>query len=69
MIKETSEKKMVMRRAMPTVAGWVDGLRAAFGADVIDGAIRAGMRGEANKFFAAEAGHQVGTQFDREVRQ
>ena len=28
---------------MPTVAGWIDDLRAAFGAETINAAIRAGM--------------------------
>ncbi len=62
------ERKKPMREAMPTVAAGLDSLRAAFGADGINDSIRAGMRGEPNKFFAREAGHQVGTQFDREVR-
>lgn len=57
------------REAMPTVAGWIDDLRAAFGADQVDPSIRAGMRGEANRFWAREAGVEVGTPFDREVGQ
>ena len=64
-----SDTKKPMREAMPAVAEWIDSLREAFGAEAIEGSMRAGMRGEPNKFYAAEAGHQVGTQFDREVRQ
>lgn len=54
-----------MRSAMPTVAGWIDELREAFGADQVEPSIVDGMRGEPNKFWAREAGHEVGTQFDR----
>jgi hypothetical protein len=49
-----------MREAMPTVAAWIDELRAEFGAEGIDAQIRAGMRGEP-VFWASEAGHTVGT--------
>jgi len=49
-----------MRQAMPTVAGWIDNLRAAFGADMIDAAIRAGIAGQ-HTFHAREGGHEVGT--------
>ena len=63
-----SDTKKPMREAMPAVAVWIDSLREAFGAEAIEGSMRAGMRGEPNKFYAAEAGHQVGTQFDHEVR-
>lgn len=49
-----------MRQAMPTVAGWIDNLRAAFGADMIDAAIRAGIAGQ-DTFHAIENGHEVGT--------
>lgn len=45
---------------MPTVRAWIDDLRAAFGSDLIDGQIRAGMRGEP-VFCAQEAGRTVGT--------
>lgn len=53
-----------MRSAMPTVAGWIDELRQAFGADQVDPSIRAGLRGEPNKFWAKEGGHQLGVPFD-----
>ena len=50
-----------MRDEMPTVAGWIDELREAFGAAAINDAIRAGMAGHPT-FFARENGHQVGTE-------
>lgn len=34
-------------------------------ADQVDPSIRAGMRGEPNRFWAREAGLELGTQFDR----
>lgn len=52
--------KKPMRQAMPTVAGWIDGLRAAFGAEMIDAAIRAGIDGQPT-FYAAENGIEIGT--------
>lgn len=52
--------KKPMRQAMPTVAGWIDGLRAAFGAKMIDAAIRAGIDGQPT-FYAAENGIEIGT--------
>lgn len=45
---------------MPTVAGWIDDLRDAFGASVVNEAIRAGMAGHP-AFYARENGHEVGT--------
>lgn len=60
--KEKSRGRM--REAMPTVAGWIDELRRAFGADQVDPSIRAGMRGEPNRFWAMEGGHELGTQFE-----
>lgn len=54
-----------MRLAMPTVAGWIDELREAFGADQVEPSIAEGMRGEPNRFWAREAGLEVGTAFDR----
>lgn len=53
------------RDAMPMVAAFIDEMRKAFGADQVDPSIRAGIRGEPNKFYAREAGLEVGTQFDR----
>lgn len=53
-------EKKPLRQAMPTVAGWIDELRAAFGAQAIDAAIRSGLDGQPT-FHAREAGHEVGT--------
>lgn len=49
-----------LRQQMPTVAGWIDDLRAAFGAEIIDHAIRAGIDGQ-QTFHARENGREVGT--------
>lgn len=49
-----------LRTAMPKVTAWIDDLRAAFGADDINAAIKAGMQGVPG-FHAREAGHSVGT--------
>jgi len=54
------EKAKPMRLAMPTVAAWIDELRAAFGKDAVDQAIRAGMDGQPT-FHARENGQEVGT--------
>ena len=61
----SEQAKGSMREAMPTVAAFVDEMRKAFGADQVDPSIRAGMCGEPNKFWANEAGVELGTQFDR----
>lgn len=53
-------KRGSMRQDMPTVAAFVDDLRAAFGRDYIDGAIRAGLQGRP-VFWAQEGGHELGT--------
>ena len=52
-----------LRQAMPTVTAWIDGLRAAFGAEMIDAAIRAGIDGQPT-FYAAENGIEIGTRAD-----
>lgn len=57
-----------MRQAMPTVAGWIDELREAFGAESIDASIRAGLRGELNRFHAREGAHELGTAFEKTRR-
>lgn len=48
-----------MREAMPTVAAWIDELREAFGADVINPAIRNGVAGGTH-FYAEEGGQTIG---------
>ncbi len=45
---------------MPLVAAWIDDLRAAFGADIIDGQIRAATRDGLPTFYASEAGRSIG---------
>lgn len=49
-----------LREQMPETARFIDEMRAAFGADVINPVIAAGMRGEPG-FHAREAGHEIGT--------
>lgn len=49
-----------VRNDMPKVMAWIDGLREAFGADLINGQVRAGMQGIPG-FHASEAGHEIGT--------
>jgi hypothetical protein len=51
---------MSLRDQMPATAEFVDAMRAAFGAEEIDGQIRKGLRGEPT-FHAVEAGQEVGT--------
>lgn len=59
-------KKVSMREQMPQVAAIIDALREAFGAEVVDAAIRRGMRG-GQGFHATENGHEVGTPVYRGV--
>jgi hypothetical protein len=49
-----------LRTSMPQVAAFIDGLRAAFGADEVDAMMARGLAGEP-VFHAEEAGHAVGT--------
>ncbi len=49
-----------MREQMPVVTALIDGLRAAFGKELIDGQIRKGINGQPT-FWASENGHEVGT--------
>ncbi|MCE2660751.1 MAG: hypothetical protein LW854_21310 [Rubrivivax sp.] len=56
---------MSLRHEMPHTAAFIDELRAAFGAEGIDAAIRAGLKGEPDRFHATEAGREVGTPFRR----
>ena len=59
-------KKVSMREQMPQVAAIIDAFREAFGAEVVDAAIRRGMRG-GQGFYATENGHEVGTPVYRGV--
>ena len=49
-----------LRQKMPTVAAFIDDLRAAFGEEIIHNIIRAGLQGQL-VFHASENGHQIGT--------
>jgi hypothetical protein len=49
-----------LRQKMPTVAAFIDDLRAAFGEEIIHNIIRAGLQGQP-VFHASENGHQIGT--------
>lgn len=49
-----------LRQAMPQVTAFIDNLRAAFGAEAIDAAIKAGIAGH-QTFHAKENGHEIGT--------
>lgn len=51
------------RAAMPTVAAWIDDLREAFGAEVINPALVRGTRGEPDQFHAREGELELGTPF------
>lgn len=59
-------KKVSMREQMPQVAAIIDAFREAFGVEVVDAAIRRGMRG-GQGFHATENGHEVGTPVYRGV--
>lgn len=59
-------KKVSMREQMPQVAAIIDAFREAFGAEVVDAAIRRGMRG-GQGFHAIENGHEVGAPVYRGV--
>lgn len=59
--------KVDMREVMPQTAAFIDDLRAAFGAEMINTQIRRGMRGEP-VFHAVEGGHSVGTPMPHGVR-
>lgn len=48
------------RTAMPTVAAWIDDLRAAFGREEIDAQIRAATKYGLPTFHASEGGRTVG---------
>jgi hypothetical protein len=51
-----------MRDRMPAVAAFVDDLRAAFGDEQINGAIRLGLKGRPY-FWAREGEHELGTRW------
>ena len=51
---------MNLREQMPQTTAFIDALRAAFGADVINPSIKSGMNGQPT-FYASENGIEVGT--------
>ncbi|OFJ49588.1 hypothetical protein BA896_012645 [Janthinobacterium lividum] len=62
----TMNKKVSMREQMPQVAAIIDVFREVFGAEVVDAAIRRGMRG-GQGFHATENGYEVGAPVYRDV--
>lgn len=61
------EQNSSMRDTMPTVAGWVDELRDAFGKPEIDAVIRDGLKLGCKpelRFYAKEAGQEVGQRYE-----
>lgn len=50
-----------MAADMPVCMAFIRQLREAFGREVIDQQIKAGMAGDAFAFHASENGHEVGT--------
>lgn len=53
-----------LRDSMPQITEFIDALREAFGADVVNGSIRKGVSGVPGYFHATENGHEVGTPFN-----
>ena len=49
-----------LRQTMPTIAAFIDDLRAAFGAECINQSIKAGIDGQPT-FWARENGIEIGT--------
>ena len=49
-----------LRNEMPAVTAFIDDMRAALGAEMINAAIKAGIAGQ-QTFHASENGHEVGT--------
>lgn len=49
-----------LRQSMPETAAFIDAMRDAFGADMINAAIRAGIDGQPT-FYACENGQEIGT--------
>ena len=58
--EKTMQKPGNLRADMPSVAAFIDDMRAAFGAETINAAIRAGLDGQPT-FYAEENGRAVGT--------
>jgi len=62
-----TERNGSQRQAMPTVAAWMDDLRAAFGKEEIDAVIREGIKPgckNERRVFASEGGRTIGQRFE-----
>jgi hypothetical protein len=55
--------KVDLRQQMPETAKWIEERRGEWGKAHVNECIRKAMTGEANQFYAMEAGHVVGTPF------
>lgn len=55
----TTPKTGSLRAEMPLVSAFIDDMRAAFGAETVNAAIRAGLDGQPT-FWASENGRTVG---------
>lgn len=55
-----------LRQQMPTVAGWIDDLRAEFGPESINASIKSGIVGQPT-FWAREGGAEIGTRAPHSV--
>jgi len=49
-----------LRQSMPATAAFIDSMREAFGAEMINAAIKAGIDGQPT-FYASENGQEIGT--------
>lgn len=56
--------KRTVKDQMPLTHGWLNEQRERFGRQHVNNAVRAGLAGERNQFYAVEAGHVLGTPFD-----
>lgn len=56
----TAPRRQNLRADMPQTSAWIDDLRAAFGVEGINDAIRSGMAG-GDAFFAKENGFEIGS--------
>lgn len=57
----TKPAEKPLRELMPETAAFIDALREAFGAEVIDPSIRAGIKDKLPTFWASENGYEIGT--------
>lgn len=62
-------RKVDLRASMPKTADMVDRRRAEWGVEYVNHCIKRGLAGEANCFYASEAGHTLGTPFTGPVNE